>query len=563
MARHSLKGVSSLGQLLALRAEVMPDAMAYSFLSKRGTRQDTLSYAQLYRAGKICAAAMGEFAKPGETVLIAAKPGLKFIEAFFASQLAGLIAVPVNPGRLRAADCVIIWHLARDAGAKAIFCDDDAAAAIMAHDFASSDVRILTSSQVAEKDDCGSWKYSNAGSQLAYLQYTSGSMGAPKGVMVGHDNVLHNSAVISEKFGHQHDSVGVIWLPPYHDMGLVGGIIQPLYAGFPVHLMEPAEFIRRPATWLEAITKFRATTSGGPSFAYEYCLKRIPEKTRGTYDLRSWRLAFCGAEPVSAETLQRFQRGFHTAGFQPRSFYPCYGLAEATLFVTGRHIDPEAEPINFEEPISCGSCAKGTELRILELESNTEVTEGTVGEVFVSSPSVAYGYWGREKESQAVFSHRLDDDVPGIRTGDLGYVRGGELYVVGRKSSMIIIRGKNYYPEDIEAAISSKVTFFSGQLVAAVGTLGSEGEAIAILAELSAKDFAHVDRSELSKEIQALLVNRFGVRAEEIVFLRAGRLPRTDTGKVKRSALADILSEQLCALTPQAAGVLPKTEPAE
>ena len=543
MPKGLLQQVRSIGDLVALRAQATPEALAYSILTKRGAQQECLSYGELYVASRDYALNMAALAAPGERVLVSTRPGAEFLKIFFATQLAGLIAVPVNPGNARDADCKRIWRVVEDANARMVLCEDTATDNLLAHPARIDTTLVMGPAQLAAHG--GGTTLPQSTSEVAYLQYTSGSTGIPKGVMVGQDNVLHNSALICESFRHTPDSVGVIWLPPYHDMGLVGGIIQPMYAGFPVHLMEPAEFIKRPATWLEAISRFGATTSGGPNFAYDYCLKRIAEEARDSFNLSRWRVAFCGAEPIAVDTLRSFQQAFSGAGFQRDAFYSCYGLAEATLYVTGRHIDPS----RVSTPVSCGYWPKDTDLTIdaTDLSTGNEesaLPEGpVVGEICVWGRSVAKGYWGKDAETENTFPKSQQLDGGGfVRTGDLGYVSDGELYIVGRKKNLIIIRGKNFSPEDIEAAVSANLVPLAGQLVAALGMDEGDGEQLVILAELGARDFAKADQQKLARKVMEVVNREFGLAVGKTVFLRAGRLPRTDTGKIKRPELRALVA---------------------
>src|SRR6185369_6010238 len=294
---------------------------------------------------------------------------------------------------------------------------------------------------------------------LAFLQYTSGSTSTPKGVMVTHANLMHNEAMIGQAFQQSADSVVVGWLPLYHDMGLIGNVLQPLHAGCRCVLMAPAAFLQRPRRWLEAVSRYggtsEGTTSGGPSFAYELCVRRIPPEQREGLDLRSWRVAFNGAEPVRAETMARFAEAFAPCGFDPAAFYPCYGLAEATLFVSGGEAGslPREEPVTGGRPlVSCGHVWGGQRIAIADPETGAEMPPGAEGEIWVAGPSVAAGYWRNPEATERDFRARLiGREEPFLRTGDLGVMVGegaaGDLYVTGRIKDLVILRGRNHYPQ--------------------------------------------------------------------------------------------------------------------
>ena len=314
------------------------------------------------------------------------------------------------------------------------------------------------------------------GQSIACLQYTSGSTASPKGVVLSHANLLHNSAIIQESFGHSADSRGVIWVPPYHDMGLIGGVLQPLYVGFPVTLMSPTAFLQRPMRWLEAVARYGATTSGGPNFAYQLCVDKTTLTQRAGLDLSTWTVAFNGAEVVHHETLEKFAQAFEAFGFRRSAFYPCYGLAEATLMVSGGDLSSEpvlidVDPSGIEShrvvtrsspqegPVrtlaSSGRPRDGQTVRIVDPQTCQPCAPDEIGEIWVAGDSVASGYWGNEQQTAQAFNGTLTDDnqSPYLQTGDLGFLHGGELFVTGRLKDLLVIRGANHYPQDIEQTV--------------------------------------------------------------------------------------------------------------
>lgn len=396
---------------------------------------------------------------------------------------------------------------------------------------------------------------------IAFLQYTSGSTGNPKGVMVSHRNLLKNSANIYQGFNHNRDSRGVIWLPPYHDMGLIGGIIQPLYGGFPVTLMSPNSFIRKPIRWLQAISRYGATTSGGPNFAYKRCLETITPQQKAKLDLSSWQVAFTGAEAISAQTLEQFAEAFAECGFRREAFYPCYGLAESTLFVTGKTTKSDFKEPNIcqidskkleqnrgiignektdqtQKIVSCGQSVVDEKVIIVNPETFTPCSPETVGEIWISGASVAQGYWGQEEATEAAFCAYLADtkEGPFLRTGDLGFLHQGELLITGRLKDLIIIRGRNYYPQDIELTVENVHQSLRQSGCVATSITDEEGEKLLIIAEIRRKFIDKINIEEIFSKIRFAISQKHGIQADEIVLVKQGSIPKTSSGKIQRHA---------------------------
>ncbi len=396
----------------------------------------------------------------------------------------------------------------------------------------------------------------------AFLQYTSGSTALPKGVIVTHGNILHNEAMIRAAFGQSEESVIVGWLPLYHDMGLIGNVLQPLAAGATCVLMPPLAFLQRPVRWLQAIHRYRATTSGGPDFAYDLCVRKVGPEQRAGLDLSSWKVAFNGAEPVRAETLDRFAEAFAPCGFRREAFYPCYGLAEATLFVAGGRLGEPPVVGRFAaaglergeaipSPASrakagCWSAAArpgaGSGSLVADPGTGEPLAPGQVGEIWVAGPSVAAGYWSRPEETARTFRARLagdsgQGDGPFLRTGDLGFVRGGELFVTGRLKDLIILRGRNHYPQDIErTAEQAHPELEPGG--AAAFSVDVAGEERLVIAHEVGRRFARsgVPVAQVAAALRLAVAEEHEVQVHEVVLLRTGTLPRTSSGKVQRHA---------------------------
>jgi acyl-CoA synthetase (AMP-forming)/AMP-acid ligase II len=371
------------------------------------------------------------------------------------------------------------------------------------------------------------------------VQYTSSSTASPKNVVLTHSNLLHNSAILQRTLGHSPESVGAIWLPPYHDMGLIGGLLQPLYCGFPVFLMSPLHFLQRPLRWLDMITRYRATTSAGPTFAYELCVRRTTAEQRATLDLRSWDAAVVGAEPINAATLERFAAAFAPCGFRPAVFRPSYGLAEATLMVTSR-TGPHTLDDRAPALVSCGGPRPGQRVLVVAAESRVPCPSDVIGEIWVAGPSVARGYWNRPEETEAAFGGCLatTGEGPFLRTGDLGFVHEGELFVTGRLKDVIIIRGRNHFPDDIERTVARSHPSLSACGGAAFSVVADGEEQLVVLQEVDRHD-RQPDSDGIADGIRCAVMESHDVRVVSVLLVRAGRLPRTTSGKIQRFACRD------------------------
>ncbi|TNF35260.1 MAG: fatty acyl-AMP ligase, partial [Deltaproteobacteria bacterium] len=371
------------------------------------------------------------------------------------------------------------------------------------------------------------------GDGVAILQFTSGSTAHPRGVRLSDDNLLANLEVIRRRFGHDRDSVGVIWLPPYHDMGLVGGLLEPLYAGFPVYLMSPLEFLRRPSRWLEAVSRYRATTSGGPDFAYALAVRRTPPEVRERLDLSSWRVAFSGAERVRASTLAAFTAAFAPTGFDPAAFHPCYGLAEATLYCTGS----QGVTVHPDDPtlVSCGTVADDHELQIVDPADDRPVAPDAVGEIWLRGPSVAAGYHDPALDER--FSGVLGGAAGWLRTADFGRLRDGHLYVVGRMAARVVVRGRTFQAEDIEdLAAGAAPGLRPGRAVAT--TVEDDPETRLVLLQ-EVRDPADVpDAERVAEALDEALGRVLGLTLDGLVLLPPGAVLLTSSGKVRRDATA-------------------------
>lgn len=498
----------------------------------------------------------------GERALLLYPPGIEFMDGFLGCLHGGVIAVPAYPPDPQRLDRTLprLQAIAKDCDAKVILTTSqikEMAAFLLP---AAPDLGQLEWIATDEIDQAlaSEWKHPGVTAEtVAFLQYTSGSTATPKGVILTHENLIHNNEMICAGFGHDRSKQGVSWLPLYHDMGLIGHVLQPLYVGFGCAFMSPLAFLKKPLRWLSAISHFKATTSGGPNFAFDLCARKASEADVTKLDLSSWEVAFNGAEPVRHDTLDKFAQRFAPANFRRTAFYPCYGLAEATLIVTGasKTAEPTSIVINdtelqanraSPEPpatkvcVSSGRTILGQDVHIVDPDTHVACAEGEVGEIWVRGASVAQGYWNRAEESVANFGARLaiGGDGPFLRTGDLGFMRDGELYVTGRRKDLMIFRGRNYYPQDVEQVVEQSHPLVRAGCVAAFSAdLGGQ-ERLVIVAEV---DVAPVqpDAREVAAAIRGAVAAKLELQPHGISLLKARSIPKTSSGKIQRHACRD------------------------
>ncbi|MGZ2747596.1 fatty acyl-AMP ligase [Burkholderia stagnalis] len=568
-------------ELTRYRAAHQPDLRVFTFVTGSERAEQQLDCAALDRRASIVAAALEQVARPGDRVLLLFPPGIDFIVALFGCMYAGVIAVPAypiepaQPERTSRRLSGIVANCAPAAILSTTAVRDDACGG-EAGSPALGGLRWITVDTLGDLAGRYEPRPANHGSPV-YLQYTSGSTGAPKGVMISHRNLLHNSALIASRFEHDADSQGVIWLPPYHDMGLIGGILQPLFVGFPVALMSHVDFLKHPLRWLRMIGERRATTSGGPNFAYQMlATMRIADADFDKLDLGSWRLAFVGAEPVRHGTLHAFAQRFARCGFDARAFFPCYGLAEHTLFMTGGlksqppvvSVAPRvAEPAREPEArlagtaIGCGDAAGDSLALIVDPDTRVPCDDGRVGEIWAQGPSVALGYWNNRALSEQTF----EAELPGhagrfLRTGDYGYRAGADVFVTGRLKDMMLIRGANHYPHDVEETIETlDADLFRPGGCAVFALEADAAPQVIVVRELRARYLkAFSDGDPASADTPDALFGRLrhainlhhGIAVHNIVFTSPSAIPKTTSGKVQRHACRELfLSDTLPVVT--------------
>ena len=550
-------GFANLIELLRARTAEHGPRVAFRFLADGETEESRLTYEELELRARAIAVALAPQAAAGERALLFYTGGLEFIAAFWGCLYAGVVAVPVFPARLHRQ---IPRLLAIAADSEAKFVLTTAKIRRQAEDLFRRAPDLKKMQWLATDDlpvaPAEGWRDPGASLEsLAFLQYTSGSTATPRGVMVSHGNLLHNLVCLREIFQFSPESVGVTWLPHYHDMGLIGGLLQPVYAGGEIIVMPPSSFLQRPIRWLAAVTRYRATTMVAPNFAYELCVQKISAEQRAPLDLASVKVALCGAEPVRPDTLAEFAKAFGPCGFRQEAFRPAYGLAEATLIVSGHSESgaPFAPAVLVEELkrnrikpaeegvagsrvlVGCGGIAPDLKVAIVDPETLAPCASDRVGEIWVSGPSVARGYWRKPVETEQTFgAHLATGEGPFLRTGDLGFLDRGQLFVTGRVKDLIIIRGSNHYPQDLEHAVERSHRALRPACGAAFSIDVDGAERLVIVQEVN--DRASVPSEDVVAAIRRALTESHEVHPDAIILIEPRSIPRTSSGKIQRYA---------------------------
>ena len=549
----------SLAALLRQRAAAQPDDRAYVVLSDRGREEAAITFAALERRAAALALRLAQRAAPGERALLLCPTGIDFMVGFLGCVLAGIIAVPMMLPRR---------HSARDASA-GIVADcaprlalapsgliDGGHGALVERIGAPGIEWLAVDDPAPEPEPPGSPR-ATAGDDPVLLQYTSGSTSAPKGVVVSHANLFANLDMIRTAFGNTPRSTYVSWVPLYHDMGLVVNVLQSLFIGSLCVLMAPVAFLQRPLLWLRAIGDYRAEVATAPNFAFDLCVARYRAEQMAGIDLSCWKLALNGAEPVRAETIRRFAEAFAPHGFDPRAMYPAYGMAEATVLIAaGRRgagpvvrrvgragllqhrAGPPFDEDDAQSCVGCGRVVDGERIAIVDPESCKRLAPDRVGEVWVAGPNVARGYWRNAAASEAAFGGRIagEPQQRWLRTGDLGFLDPtGELFITGRIKEVVIIRGANHYPQDIEDTVQNCHPALRRHGGAAFTVLDpTDLEQLVVVQEVERTERHRIAPDEIVARIREAIVGEHDIVPHRIALLRPGALPKTTSGKIQR-----------------------------
>lgn len=544
---------TTLVQALRRRAVQEPERLALRFLAEDDGEGVVLSYRDLDLRARSIAAALQAHAQLGDRAVLLFPSGPDYVAAFFGCLYAGVIAVPAYPPEsARRHHQERLLSIIADAEPRLVLTTADLREPLLqmnAQLSAANAPQLLCVDQL-DPAVAEAWDEPQVRPEhIAFLQYTSGSTALPKGVQVSHGNLVANEVLIRRGFGIGADDVIVSWLPLYHDMGLIGGLLQPIFSGVPCVLMSPRYFLERPVRWLEAISQYGGTVSGGPDFAYRLCSERVAESALQRLDLSGWRVAFSGSEPIRQDSLERFAEKFAASRFEASSFFACYGLAEATLFVTGGQrgqgipalaVDGEALARNRIAEgagsvlMCCGRSQPEHAVLIVDAASGEVLGDDNVGEIWAAGPSIAHGYWRNPEASAKTFVER--DGRTWLRTGDLGFLRDGELFVTGRLKDMLIVRGHNLYPQDIERTVESEVPSARKGRVAAFAVTVDGEEGIGIAAEIGRGVQKSVPAQELIDSIRQAVAEAYQEAPKVVALLNPGALPKTSSGKLQRSA---------------------------
>jgi acyl-CoA synthetase (AMP-forming)/AMP-acid ligase II/alkylation response protein AidB-like acyl-CoA dehydrogenase/acyl carrier protein len=580
----SVSAPTNLVDVLRFRADIQPDSQACLYLGDGEDVKGELSFARLDQQARAIAARLQGLGASGECAILLYPPGLEFLSAFFGCLYAGVVAVPLPVPRPKASIAQLL-NIIRDVDARLLLTTAAAMSRIRRVDIDVMETLVSVSTEETPDELAYAWRASAIASEaVAYIQYTSGSTASRKGVMVTHRNVIANLRGIAERFGHHDDSVCVNWLPHIHDLGLVSGMLQPLYHGHRTIMMSPNAFVQQPIRWLDAISLYRGTYTNSPNFGYDLCVRRTTADQRARLDLRSWQVALNGAEPVRHQTVEEFARMFGPCGFRREAMFPAYGLAEATLMVSGGSRD--AMPIsvdldaahlerdrvvetqrrhNARSVVGCGHALEHTSIVIVDPATCRERGESEIGEIWVRGPGVAAGYWQRAEDTEQTFRSRLDHGDGGtyLRTGDLGFLRGGELFITGRLKDLIIIRGDNHYPQDIEFTIEQSHPAFRPGCGAAFSVDADGAEQLVVVYEVERESLRTLAAEELERLARRAVAEQHDVHLHTLVLLKTGTVPRTSSGKIqRRQCRADFLEGTLSVIWKSAPLDVPGAAPA-
>jgi acyl-CoA synthetase (AMP-forming)/AMP-acid ligase II len=554
----------TIPEIIQARAILTPERIAYIYLKDGEEDKDVITYKELDKSARIIAQRLLEINAKGERALMLYHPGTDFIKALYGCFYAGVIAVPAYaPRKNRSLDR--IKTLVVDSGATIVLCVTEI------HNLferSFSDFEELKSMQWVPTDQCLTTEPEMIElalplpTDIALLQYTSGSTGLPKGVMVTHQNIIRNLEFIRQCFSLRPESVSVSWLPSFHDMGLIDGVIGPCYNGFTGVLMPPVAFIQKPVRWLKAIMKYKGTHGGAPNFAYDLCVEGVQFEERQNLNLSSMETLYCGAEPIRKDTIDRFIKTYSEYGFRANAMFPCYGMAETTLIIAGPealrgpvylNVSASALEMNKIVPVienehdsrflaGVGYNWIDTDVKIVNPDTLELTKQDEVGEIWISGSIVTAGYWNKEEVTLNTFHARIKDNSGNeghrnyLRTGDLGFFHNGELYITGRLKDMVILQGKNLYPQDIEFIVEKSHPAMRANASAAFSIEKDNTEKLVIVAEVERSWIRDLNTEEVCDAIRNNIAEEFEQEVYAIQLLRTASILKTSSGKIQRKA---------------------------
>lgn len=556
----------SIDQWVSYHAKHTPNRLAFRFLQERDTPEVTVTFVDLEKRAMAMAAYLQERGLSGKRVMLCYPFGVHFVYAFLACLYANVIPMPISLPRFNRENTALEQlvlsakpsvFLSTKSVVDQVITKWDTTHNLRSIPWIATDSLDLTLYQGWEPQ-------AKKGEDIALIQFTSGSTSQPKGVVISHNNIMANQVMIQKAFEHQPGISTVGWLPMYHDMGLIGNMMQGLYVGYTITLLSPVSFIQKPIRWLQAISDYQAVSSGGPNFAYSHCVNRISIEDTESIDLSSWTLAFNGSEPIHAQTLDLFSEKFSILGFKKTAFYPCYGLAEATLIVSGGF--KSAEPItltcdtellktgqiksasiseNSTTLVGSGHSLLEGDLHIVNPEYQIILPDGEIGEIWISGKNVAKGYWSQDTFDTAAFTKKIKNkDGSFYATGDLGALINGELFVTGRIKELIIIAGKNHYPQDLELTVKKIDPAFNDYSTVAFSVPQDlVGEAVVIIQELRRFPDEMTQKNWI-QAIRSAIFLQHELAVKDVVFVALGIIEKTSSGKLKRQKCrADYLND--------------------
>ena len=552
---QSLAHYSNLVELLRYRATEQAEQVAYRFLQDGETEKAAITYHELDQKARAIAVKLKSLTHSGSTAVIIYpyESGLEFIAAFMGCLYAGVIAVPCHPPMNRHGYYDLQLRLT-SSGAKVILTEKSLLSKLQ-NQLTTPDLNWFVTDDLL-LDLASNWTHPDISPDtLAFLQYTSGSTGQPKGVMITHDCIMHNQQMLKLAFGHNETSVGVGWLPLFHDMGLIGKVIQALYVGRPSVFMSPVAFIQKPIRWLQAISQYKATTSGAPNFAFDLLCRHVTPEQRDDLDLSSWDVAFSGAEPIRVETMDRFYEFFSPCGFRREAFYPCYGMAEATLLISGgqktelpiikyvneaaleenKVITANQEKKGYRVMVGCGHAWLDEQIIIVDPDTLNRRSQNQVGEIWVSGLGLGKGYWNDPEKTANTFHAYTKDTAEGpfLRTGDLGFLQGSELFITGRLYDVLLFWGFNHYPQHIEETVENSHPAFRKNCSAAISVEIKGENKLVIIQEVERTYRQSIVIDDLIESVRWTVFDKHFVDIYAFVLIKTGSIPKTSSGKIQ------------------------------